>query len=371
MTGSLNTGANALTANLIELFDLGYSPFFSSQIERLERPGLVPARIAADGPGIYALLGSRAPLGELSGRLRHELHGTERPVAGDWVAVADDGERAVIHHVLRRRTAMIRRAADTEATGQAIAANVDVFGLVSSANRDLNPRRIERYLTAVWDSGATPVIVLNKVDLVEDVWPLLERIEAVSLGVPVVRVSALTGEGIEALRTHIGPGVTVGLVGSSGVGKSSLINRLVGRDVQHVSDIREDDARGRHTTTRRELVPLAGGGVLIDTPGMRELGLIEDEGGVDTAFADIADLAQACRFNDCGHETEPGCAVQAALSSGTLSAERLQSYRKLQREVAAAERKRDPMLAANERRRWKTIHKEMRALEKARGGGWR
>jgi ribosome biogenesis GTPase len=200
---------------------------------------------------------------------------------------------------------------------------------------------------------------------------MLERIEAVALGVPVVRVSALTGEGIETLRTHIGPGITVGLVGSSGVGKSSLINCLVGREVQHVSDIREDDARGRHTTTRRELIPLGGGGVLVDTPGMRELGLIENEGGVDTAFADIAELALACRFNDCGHETEPGCAVQAALSTGTLGAERLQSYRKLLREVAATERKRDPVLAANERRRWKTIHKEMRALEKARGDGVR
>ena len=357
-----------MIANDLDLVELGFGPYFTSQFDRLERPGLVPARIAADGPGIYALLGSRAPLGELSGRLRHELHGTERPVAGDWVAVADDGERAVIHHVLRRRTAMVRRAADTDATAQAIAANVDVFGLVSSANRDLNPRRIERYLTAVWDSGAAPVIVLNKVDIVEDVWPLLEHIEPVALGVPVVRVSALTGEGIDALRSHLGPGVTLGLVGSSGVGKSSLINRLVGQDIQHVNEIREDDARGRHTTTRRELILLPEGGVLIDTPGMRELGLIEDEGGVAAAFADIADLARDCRFNDCRHETEPGCAVQTALFSGTLSTERLHSYRKLQREIAAAERKRDPILAANERRRWKMIHKEMRALEKARGG---
>ena len=360
-----------MIATDLDLSELGYSPFFSSQLDRLERPGLVPARVAADGPGIYALLGCRAPLGELSGRLRHELDGAERPVAGDWVAVADAGERAVIHHVLRRRTAMVRRAADTEATVQAIAANVDVFGLVSSANRDLNPRRIERYLTAVWDSGAAPVIVLNKVDLVEDVRPLLESIEPVALGVPVVQVSALTGEGIEALRAHLGPGTTVGLVGSSGVGKSSLINRLVGHDVQHVSDIREDDARGRHTTTRRELIPLAGGGVLIDTPGMRELGLIEDDGGVDAAFADIAQLDQDCRFNDCRHEAEPGCAVQAALLAGALTAERLQSYRKLQREIAAADRKRDPVLAANERRRWKSITKEMRALEKVKGGSWR
>lgn len=176
-----------MIATQLDLSDLGYSPFFSSQLDQIQRPGLVPARIAADGPGIYALLGCRAPLGELSGRLRHELHGTERPVAGDWVAVADDSERAIIHQVLRRRTAMIRRAADTDATPQTIAANVDVFGLVSSANRDLNPRRIERYLSAVWDSGASPVIVLNKVDLVEDVWPLLECIEPVALGVPVVQ----------------------------------------------------------------------------------------------------------------------------------------------------------------------------------------
>jgi ribosome biogenesis GTPase len=352
---------------LDSLEDLGYSPFFSAQVERFDlvRSGLVPARIAADGPGIYPLLGCQALLGELSGRLRHEIHGSERPAAGDWVAVADDAERAVIHHVLRRRTAMVRRAADTEATAQVIAANVDVICLVTSANRDLNPRRIERYLTAVWESGAEPVVVLNKVDLVADVAPLIDSIAAVALAVPVVQVSALTGAGVDELRTHVGLGCTVGLVGSSGVGKSSLINRLVGRDVQHVSDIREDDARGRHTTTRRELVLLSGGGVLIDTPGMRELGLIEDEGGVDTAFADIAAIALGCRFNDCLHEAEPGCAVQAALYSGTLSAERLKSYRKLLREIAAAERKRDPVLAANERRRWKSIHKEMRALSKA------
>jgi ribosome biogenesis GTPase / thiamine phosphate phosphatase len=353
---------------LIPLEDLGFGPFFATQFDPLvrARPGLVPARIAADGAGIYHLLGSQARLGELSGRLRHELSGINRPAVGDWVAVTDDAERAVIHHVLRRRTAMIRRAADTDATAQMIAANVDVFCLVTSANRDLNPRRIERYLTAVWESGANPVVVLNKVDLVDDLPPLRQAVAAVALGVPTVEVSALTGVGVDALRAHVSRGTTVGLVGSSGVGKSSLINRLVGREVQHVSEIREDDARGRHTTTRRELVLLPGAGVLVDTPGMRELGLIEDDGGIDAAFADIAEIAKACRFNDCLHESEPGCAVQAALYAGGLAANRLQSYRKLQREIAAIERRRDPVLAANERRRWKTIHKELRAREKAK-----
>jgi ribosome biogenesis GTPase len=355
---------------LIALDELGFGPFFATHLDPLQRarPGLVPARIAADGAGIYHLLGSQARLGELSGRLRHELSGIDRPAVGDWVAIAGDCERAVIHHVLRRRTAMTRRAADTDATAQMIAANVDVFCLVTSANRELNPRRIERYLTAVWESGATPVVVLNKVDLVNDLTPLTQAIDAVALGVPIVEVSALTGVGIDTLREYVRRGTTVGFVGSSGVGKSSLINRLVGREVQHVNDIREDDARGRHTTTRRELVLLPGGGVLIDTPGMRELGLLEDDGGIDATFADIAEIAQVCRFNDCLHESEPGCAVQAALNSGGLDPERLRSYRKLQREIAAAERRRDPLLAANERRRWKTIHKDLRAREKAKSG---
>ena len=352
---------------MTSLEDLGFRPFVAGQFERLGRPELAPARIAADGQSAWHLAGCRTPLGELSGRLRQELVGPARPAVGDWVAVADQDERAVIHHLFERRTALVRRAAGPAARGQVIAANVDCVGIVTSANRDLNARRIERYLTAVWESGATPLIVLNKVDLVKDVRPLLAAIEAVALGVPVVRVSALTGEGLDELRSRVGQGTTFALVGSSGVGKSSLINRLLGREAQVVNAVRADDARGRHTTTRRELIPLPGGGVLIDTPGMRELGLIEDEGGVDATFADIAELAAGCRFADCHHETEPGCAVREAIATGAISAERWASYRKLQREIAAYETRRDPALAAEERRRWKAIHKAVRSQARLTG----
>jgi ribosome biogenesis GTPase len=349
-----------------DLEHLGFSAFFADQFDRLAqtRPGLVPARIVADGRGSYHLMGRRAAIGEPSGRLRGMLEGTTRLAVGDWVAVADDAERAIIHDLLARKTLLRRRAAGGEG-GQVIAANVDVVAIVTSANRDLNPRRIERYLSAVWDSGATPLIVLNKVDLVDDPEPWRDIIAGVALAVPIVQVSALTGEGMDALTRFGGAGVTLGLVGSSGVGKSSLANRLLGQTAQDVKAIREDDARGRHTTTRRELLPLPGGGLLIDTPGMRELGLLDDLGGIDATFADIAQVALECRFGDCRHEAEPGCAVKTALAAGTISQARWESYRKLQREIAALEARRDPALAANTKRRWKTIHKAMRTHPKA------
>lgn len=344
--------------------DLGFQPFFAEQFANLRRPDLVPARIAADGQSVWPLIGCRAPLGEMTGKLRNELLGIARPAVGDWVAVADSDDRAIIHHVLDRRTAMIRRAAGPAAQPQTIAANVDRFGIVTSANRDFNLRRLERYLAVVWESGATPIVVLNKVDLTDDPSPLLAEIESVAFGVPIVGVSAATGEGIAALREQFNVGMTVAFVGSSGVGKSSLVNRLLGRASQEVKTIRDDDARGRHTTTRRELIVLPEGSVLIDTPGMRELGLIEDSGGVDAAFADIAEFAATCRFTDCQHDTEPGCAVQEAIATGALSVDRWESYGKLQREIAAYEARHDPVLAAERRRQWKVIHKSVRSQAK-------
>lgn len=345
------------------LASLGFDDFFASQLERLANPQWAPARIVAEGQSSFHLAGCRAALGDLTGKLLGSLSKAERPVVGDWVAVVDGAERASIQRVLERRTTLLRRAAGTLAEPQVVAVNVDVFFVVTAVNRDFNERRLERYVTAVWNSGAEPVVVLNKVDLESDLDELLEAIDRAAIGVPVVRASAASGEGIEALRSYIGAGKTVGFIGSSGVGKSSLTNRLLGREAQAVSGLRNDD-RGRHTTTARQLIELSGGGVLIDTPGLRELGLLDDIGGVETSFADVAAFAERCRFRDCAHESEPGCAVLAAVESGELPAERLASYRKLLAEIAAAERKRDPILAGRTKARWKEVHRALRARAK-------
>jgi ribosome biogenesis GTPase len=362
--GSIIAAASvAGTLRLTTLASLGFDDFFAAQLKRLGDPQYVPARVIAEGQSSFHLAGCRAPLGDLSGKLLGSLTKAERPVVGDWVAVIDGNDRASIQRVLERRSTLLRRAAGTLAEPQVIGANVDVFFVVTAVNRDFNERRLERYVTAVWNSGAEPVVVLNKVDLESNLDELLEAIDRAAIGVPVIRASAATGEGLGELRAHIASGKTVGFIGSSGVGKSSLMNRLLGREVQAVGGLRSDE-RGRHTTTARQLVELPSGGVLIDTPGLRELGLLDDIGGVETSFADIAAFAEGCRFRDCAHESEPGCAVLSAVESGELPAERLASYRKLLAEVAAAERKRDPVLAGRTKARWKEIHRAMRARAK-------
>ncbi len=351
--------------------ELGFGPFFLAQmalyLDALGEEGktLVAARVAADSHGLYELVGCRASIGELTGKLLSKLSGIQRPVTGDWVLIADapSPEHAVIHHVFDRKTLMMRRAAGSQSAAQAIAANVDIFCIVTSANRDLNVRRIERYLTVVYDSGAMPLIVLNKADLADDLSPMLESIREVAPAVDMISVSAATGAGMEAFQAFVRPGITIGFVGSSGVGKSSIINRLLHQDAQVVHEIRKD-GKGRHTTTRRELFLLPGGGVLIDTPGMRELGVVDDSGGVDLTFSDIAELAAGCRFGDCQHEGEPGCAVVEAVRQGKLKGDRLEGYHRIQREIASAQARQNPVLAANTKRRWKSIHKEMRSFSK-------
>lgn len=348
---------------MFNIDELGYSPFFSAQFELLsDHDSLRPARVSAESQGLFQLVGCEATLGELTGKLRSQLKAVARPVSGDWVAVSEQGDRATIRHVLDRRTQLVRRAAFSDLP-QAIAANVDVFFIVTSANQELNPRRLERYLTAVWDSGADPVVVLNKIDLVEEPAALEASVRDVAGEAPVIGVSARTGQGMQEVERLLAPTKTVSFIGSSGVGKSSLANRILGHEQQATQDT-SGAAKGRHTTSRRELVVVPGRGVLIDTPGMREFGILEDEGGIDSAFADVASHAQHCRFRDCNHETEPGCAVLAAAEAGELSPERLTSYNKLKREVRAARARQDPVLAANVKRRWKSINKAQRRLKR-------
>ncbi len=303
----------------------------------------------------------------VSGRFRFEaLASSDYPAVGDWVTVAAGQEPAVITAVLPRRSAFVRSAADASrrsaghlADEQVLAANVDVAFLVAGLDRDFNLRRLERYLAVAWSSGVRPVIVLNKADIAADLDDRLLEVEAIAPAVPIVILSALTGDGLDALAPFLKPGDTAVVLGSSGVGKSTLLNALLGEERQATAAVREDDSRGRHTTTHRELFDLPGGAMLIDTPGIRSLEIAGADEGVETAFDDIAALATGCRFSDCRHRGEPGCAVDAAIDDGRLTEARLESHRKLERELAHAERKGDPRAEAAERKRWKSIHKSV------------
>ena len=350
--------------------DYGWSDALAQQFSPHHEAGLIPGRVVVQQRGLYGLM---TELGEvrakISGKLAREAEAGGYPAAGDWVAlsIAAPGELGVIHHLLPRRTAFTRKAAGPAGGVQVVAANVDVAFLTASLNADLNPRRVERYLASAWQSGAAPVVVLTKADLCADIDAVTAQIEAVAFGVPVHAVSAVTGEGLDALRVYLGPGKTAVLLGSSGVGKSTLVNALVGSQRMATQAIREDDGRGRHTTSHRELILLPGGGVLLDTPGMREMGLWDAEEGLGVAFEDIDDLAAQCRFTDCGHTNEPGCAVREAMVSGALDGDRWRSYQKLQRELAHLEAKEDPAIRAARHRKVVAISKANRLRMKLRG----
>lgn len=284
------------------------------------------------------------------------------PAVGDWVLARIEGEGGVIEAVLPRRTCFIRRAAGRRAKPQVVATNIDRVFIVTDVAGDFNVRRLERYLATVWDSGAEPIIVLNKTDLEHDPAALWQELEPVTAGVEVLMVSALKEHGLDELLACCGAGLTVALVGSSGVGKSTMVNALVGGARQTVGEVREMDGRGRHTTTRQELVVTPAGALLIDTPGMRELGLWQAEEGVERAFEDLVLLAKECRFRDCAHGSEPGCAVVAAVRAGELDAGRLESYQRLQREMVYTARQADPREAGNSKKRWKEIHNSARQM---------
>ena len=326
--------------------------------------GLEPGRVVVQHRGLWEVVTREdEALVEITGRLRHEAADGELPVVGDWVGLRD----GLIDVVLPRSSKFSRKTPWTQVSEQVLVANVDIAFLVMGLDdSDFNIRRLERYLTTAWEGGATPVIVLNKADLAYDLEAQIAETEQVGFGVPVHAVSAETGDGILELRRHFGGNRTVALLGSSGVGKSSIINLLLGEERFRIGDVRSD-GRGRHTTTHRELVPVPGGGVIIDTPGLRELQLWETDGGLDQTFADIAELITQCRFADCSHRTEPDCAIKAALADGSLSDERWESYRKLQRELDRLERKLDPKLRSEQRKRWAAITKSHRQRRKVIG----
>ncbi|WML40240.1 ribosome small subunit-dependent GTPase A [Neobacillus sp. OS1-2] len=326
---------------------------------------LIIGRVALEHKRMYRVWTEQGELlCEVSGKFSFLAHTREDyPSVGDWVSLKprfDEG-RGTIYTVLPRKSKFSRKSAGDTSEEQIVATNVDTVFLVNSLNEDLNLRRIERYLLLTWESGAKPVIVLSKADLCQDIPGRLADVEAIAYGgVPVIPISSETMSGFEKLEDFLLPGMTVALLGSSGVGKSTITNRLLGEEKQLVQEIREDDAKGRHTTTHRELIVLPNGSILIDTPGMRELQLWESSDGLMETFSEIEDLISRCRFRDCQHKNEPGCAVVKAIEEGFVEADRLHSYNKLQKELAFIERKANKRAQSEERKQWKQINKQMK-----------
>jgi ribosome biogenesis GTPase / thiamine phosphate phosphatase len=335
------------------------------------RPDDVPGRVTAEHRGEYSVLTPYGEMrGEIAGRLRLGVQRGEdlRPAVGDWVLLTalPDADRVIIHCVLPRRTKLSRKAAGREDVEQVIAANIDLVFVVSSLDHDLNKRRLERYLSVVGESGARPAVVLTKTDLCGDVRAARHLVERVAPGAEVHAVSAVTGEGMDELAGILSPGLTVALIGSSGVGKSTLVNHWLGEERQAVQEVRED-GKGRHTTTFRELLPLPSGALMIDTPGMRELAVWTDdeeqaEQGLAEAFSDIEALASRCRFNDCRHESEPGCAVLLAVEQGEVDRGRVASYRKLRAEAEAAEMRASKRAKAEGKKADKRLGRSIKAF---------
>ena len=344
---------------MTHLETLGWDGNWAAAFAAQAASGWEAARVGVAHRGAYVV---HTEAGEatasLSGRV---LHDGQDAVVGDWVALRRPPQgQARIEHVLPRRGALFRLAAGSGHRSQVLAANVDLVLLLCGLDGDFNPRRVERALVAVAESGARPVVVLNKADACDALDERRRDMEAAAPGVPVLAISALTGAGVEPLAALITSGSTVVLLGSSGVGKSTLANRLLGQETQATAEVRAHDSRGRHTTTHRALFVLPGGGVLIDTPGLRELRLLAEPEAASQAFTDLESLAAGCRFADCGHAGEPGCAVRAAVEEGALDAARLASYRKLQAELRHLERRGDPRAMSAEKQRWKAIHKAAR-----------
>ncbi|NQW03218.1 MAG: ribosome small subunit-dependent GTPase A [Acidobacteria bacterium] len=350
--------------------ELGWNEHFARAYQVHDGPGMLPGRVALEHNQFYRVLTQDAELlAEAAGRLKHEAAGRhELPAVGDWVALKYDagGDQAVIRAVLPRLGKFSRKSAGAWTDEQVVAANIDTVFLVSGLDGDFNPRRIERYLTLARQSQARPVVILNKTDLADDVAEAVALIVGMAPDVPVLAISAVDGQGFESLIPYLGVGMTVALLGSSGVGKSSIVNRLVGARVLPTRSVRESDSRGRHASVHRQMITLPGGGLVIDTPGMRELQLWGVDKGMSTTFEDIDVLGAGCRFRDCRHQKEPGCAVKAAVEDDTLDAARYENYVKLQLESAELQRRLDERALLEQKRQSKVRGKALKALQKDR-----
>jgi ribosome biogenesis GTPase len=360
----------------MDLEILGWNDFYKSHYGSYNNKACIPARIARVHRNLFIVLSERGQMeAQIAGKLRHDTYyKSGLPVIGDWVVikVPHKSDRAIIKTILPRKSSFSRKAVTVGAKKssggrteeQVLAANVDFVFLISGLDNDFNIRRIERYVTASWDSGASPVVILNKVDLCVNPEDKIDEVQNAVFGVPVHTISAADGTGIEALDQYLKRGITISLLGSSGVGKSSIINRLYDEEILKVGALRKSDGRGRHTTTWREMILMPQGCIIIDTPGIRELQLWADEESLKETFDDIEALAAQCRFNDCKHESEPGCAIIAAMEDGSLDKARFKNYLKLQREILHMAVRKDYRARMDRTNKWKQIEKMRRQRKK-------
>lgn len=352
----------------MDLTSFGWNEFFEVGFKSYEGQGFTAGRVALEHKNFYRIYTEHGEmLAEISGKLRHEaLNRSDLPAVGDWVVIRSrpEHDRVVIHAVLPRRTSFARKIAGSRTEEQIVGANVDTVFLFTSLNQDFSLRRIERYLVIAWESGANPIIILSKSDLCDRLADAIGEVQTVARGVPIHAISVVTRSGLQDIAQYFKQGQTVALLGSSGVGKSTLINHLAGVELLRVQTVREDDDRGRHTTTHRELVLLPAGGLVLDTPGMRELQLWDGDESLHLVFDDIEAFAERCYFGDCHHQDEPRCAVREALAAGTIDAGRYQSYEKLQKELKYQARRRDKVSEIVEKKKWKKLSRL--ATERAR-----